>query len=135
MTQPLYSQAVIDHARHPSRTAPLVNPTHQTETVNRSCGDRVSLTLRVTADRIADVGAVSEGCALTTAGGSLLADYLVGKNITDVQSLTEEAILTLAGDISPSPSRRQCLLLAHQALQQALKPPISTSIDETALQA
>lgn len=117
---PLYTKPIIDHARHPRYTAPVSQPTHQAETVNRSCGDEVAVTMRVQGDRITDVGVVTEGCALTIAGGSLLAEHLIGQSLAEVWTIDESTILHLAGDSTPSPSRRQCLLLGYRTLRQAL---------------
>lgn len=121
MAESPYKVFVMEHAQHPRHSHVLSNPTHQTSTTDRVCGDSASVTLNVKNGVVTDVGIVVDGCALATAGGSVLADYLVGKTVGEAKLIDHQLIQSLLGIEHPLPARVRCMLLANEVVQQALK--------------
>jgi len=68
-----------------------------------------------------NVGIVVDGCALATAGGSVLAEWMVGKTVHEVRSVDHQLIQSLLRLEQVLPTRVRCLLLAKETVQQALK--------------
>lgn len=115
-----YKTFVMDHAQHPRHSALLQSPTLANDTTDSVCGDSVSVTLKIEKDVITDVGIAVDGCALSTAGGSVLAEWLIGKRVLDAKSVDHQLIQSLLHIENPLPTRVRCMLLAKEALQQAL---------------
>lgn len=85
----LYQQLILDHSRHPDGFGDTTGWAPQSRQINPTCGDDITLALRLDGDRIAEVRWQGSGCAISQASASLLAGLVEGKT-------TEEA-LALAG--------------------------------------
>ncbi len=114
----LYRDEILDHYKHPHHLGVLKAATHQASLTNASCGDIITLSLKVEENHIQDVGFESQGCALSTASASILSDFLVGKTLEQVQQITQADLLSMLGEVNPG--RIKCVLLPLQALQKAL---------------
>ena len=72
----LYQQLILDHAKQ-SRGARLRDPydgeSHQ---VNPTCGDEITLRVRLDGERVADVSYETLGCAISQASASVLVDLV-----------------------------------------------------------
>ena len=120
MTSDLYRELVLDHWRKPRYAAALTQPTHVGAVVNEACGDSARVELTVHDETVGDLSVQVSGCALATAAGSVLAERIVGRSIDEVRLIDEAAMLELLGGIDPSASRRRCVTLALEALQEAV---------------
>jgi len=63
----LYRDVILDHNRHPRNFGALDPADARADGHNPLCGDRLSLALRLTGDRIDDVRFEGKGCAISTA--------------------------------------------------------------------
>jgi nitrogen fixation NifU-like protein len=79
----LYQQLIIDHSKRPRNKGTLAGATRQAVGHNPLCGDRVTVYLRLDADRLADVKFEGVGCAICTASASLMTEKL--KGLTEAQ--------------------------------------------------
>lgn len=120
MKHELYREVLLDHYRNPRKNALLANATHEADTANQSCGDRARVTLVARDGQVEDVGIVVDGCALAVAGGSVLAESVMGSSIADVRKIDVAEILALLGNVAPSPTRVRCATLALEALRSAI---------------
>jgi NifU-like protein involved in Fe-S cluster formation len=94
------------------------NSTHKAWFQNETCGDWLDLYLRREPDgRLSEITAYIRGCAYCVAGYSLLRDYLI--NAYNPGLMTKEEMLNLFG--AHEAGREECVLLAWNALQKALK--------------
>lgn len=118
MDDELYSEHILEEARHPFGNSILENcPSENIQ--NHLCGDDLTLYIDLDNETVSRASFISNGCALSTAGGSLLARWLQNKNITDLKLLTPGDIYNMFG-IQINPQRSNCLLLAYGALQKHL---------------
>ena len=101
----LYRDVILDHNRHPRNFGPLEGASHRAEGNNPLCGDRLSLTLRLTGDRIEDIRFEGSGCAISTASASLMTEAVKGKDRASVRQLFERmhSLLTQP-DGAPDPA-------------------------------
>jgi nitrogen fixation NifU-like protein len=86
----LYQQLILDHARAPHGHGVVENPTGSSHQVNPTCGDEVTMTLRVVDGHIAALGWEGHGCAISQSSTSFLAQLAEGREVDDVIALTEE---------------------------------------------
>jgi nitrogen fixation NifU-like protein len=85
--QDLYRDVILDHNRHPRNFGKLEPHDAEAQGHNPLCGDRLSLTLRLDGDRIADVRFDGNGCAISVASASLMTEAVKGKPRSEVAAL------------------------------------------------
>jgi nitrogen fixation protein NifU and related proteins len=115
----LYAENILDHYRHPHKKGLLADATVTHDETNVSCGDSLTLSLRIEGGRIAAVGWEGKGCAISQAGMSLLADELEGKTKEEAAALTEEHVRALLG-VPIGLRRAKCAFLGLEAVRGAL---------------
>lgn len=124
MTDALYREHILDHARHPRNKGALTHATHTAREVNASCGDVCLFSLRLEAhDAKHEVTAASfdgHGCALSTAAASLLTEEVEGRAAEEIVAMTDEAFLSVLG-VQVTSGRRDCALLPLRAMRKALR--------------
>lgn len=120
MIKNLYKQDLMDHYQSPRNFGVLQDPTHVSERINPSCGDTVLFTVVIDRGTIQDVRFTGQGCVLSIAAASKLSDVVKGQPVVDVLELDTQFMLDLVG-MQVSFSRMQCILLALQAVVQAVK--------------
>lgn len=97
----LYREVVLDHHRHPRGSQPLEAYDVQASGKNPSCGDEVTMQLKFEGDRIADLGVLSRGCAISTSSGSMLAEILTGLTVEEAERVAAVFKQILQGGDSP----------------------------------
>lgn len=134
----LYSQIITENSRSTQNRHGVVGATHSLEGVNPSCGDDITLQLRVKNGIIEDAGFVGDGCAISQASASLMIDLIKDRSETEARRLidlffamikgetTDEAALDDLEDaaalqgISHTPARVKCAVLSWHTLEEAL---------------
>ncbi|EWT06355.1 nitrogen fixation protein NifU [Intrasporangium chromatireducens Q5-1] len=148
----LYQELILDHSKQPHHAGLREPFDAEVHHVNPTCGDEV--TLRVTVDGtgldgiIRDVSYDSQGCAISVASASVLADEVIGRTVQEAldtfagmrEMLTSRGKVTgdeeRIGDgvafagVSKYPSRVKCALLGWTAFTDAL---IRAGVDAQAL--
>ncbi|MEE6282978.1 Fe-S cluster assembly sulfur transfer protein SufU [Georgenia sunbinii] len=143
MTQ-LYQQVILDHSRERHGAGELDPYDAESFQVNPTCGDEVTLRLRLEhlagGPRVAEIGWQGQGCSISQASLSVLNDLVTGRTVHEVdtlnetfrelmhgrgQELTEEKqdLLEDASaftGVAKFPARIKCALLGWMALRDAL---------------
>ena len=127
---------VADHSKHPHHHG-FLEGVEQINLNNPTCGDVISLSVKLEDDRIADIAFAGDGCTISTASSSMMTDSVLGKSRAEALELADifsemvqgkvdsrkkslgEASL-LAG-VSKFPQRIKCSTLAWNALRKALE--------------
>jgi nitrogen fixation NifU-like protein len=133
----LYREVILDHYRRPRGKAPLACPHISGEGLNPVCGDEVKVALEFDGDHIKDVSVTGRGCAISTASGSMLAELLPGRSVSEVEELVEgfrgmmhdEGVpkdveigdLDALEGVKQFPVRIKCALLSWVTLTDALR--------------
>lgn len=133
----LYTQIITENSRSKENRHPVENATHSLEGVNPSCGDDITLQLRVNDGVIEDAGFIGSGCAISQASASLMIDLVKGRTVEDAKRLIGlyfamikdkitpdeleelEDVAALQG-ISHVPARVKCAVLAWHTLEEEL---------------
>ena len=86
----LYREVILDHYRNPRRRGQLSGDHIHSEGQNPSCGDEFSLDLAVEGGVVVDAAIQGQGCSISQASGSMMADAIVGKSLDEVRELTHK---------------------------------------------
>ena len=132
----LYQEIILDHYRNPHGKG-LRDGDAEVHHVNPTCGDEITLRVKLDGAKVADVSYESQGCSISQASASVLNDLVVGKTVGEAQAV-QEAFLELMqskgqgeGDeevledavafagVSKYPARVKCALLSWMAWKDA----------------
>jgi nitrogen fixation protein NifU and related proteins len=151
MTVPLdslYQDIILDHYKHPQHHGLPAEFDAEVHHVNPTCGDEVTLRVRVADGTITDLGWDGEGCSISQASTSVMSELVVGKPVDDALALQArfldlmqsrgEAELTEADEewledaiafegVSKYPARVKCALLGWMAMKSAVAEAGSTA--------
>ncbi len=132
----LYRDVILDHNRRPRNFGDLQPADAVIEGFNPLCGDRLTLRLRLDADRIDEIRFEGAGCAISTASASLMTEAVKGKTREEALNLFERVHDLLTDDAAPSaddlgklaalsgvrefPARVKCASLCWHTLAKAL---------------
>lgn len=117
-TRRVYSEKVIDHWMRP-RNWGLLNDAHGCGRVKGPCGDTMEISFKVRDGKVTKCGFTTDGCGAAIACGSMTTELILGKSVSEADSITEETILQAFGGL---PERdHHCAILAADTLHQAIK--------------
>src|SRR3989338_5807349 len=119
MIEELYQEVILDHYRHPHNQGNLPNPDISAHDVNTSCGDEITIQIKLNENKIADITFSGKGCAISQAAASILTDEIKGKPIEKVAKFNKEQMLNLLS-IPVSGMRLKCALLALKVLKMGI---------------
>src|SRR5918996_201732 len=98
----LYQEIILDHYKNPHHRGLREPFDAQVHHLNPTCGDEI--TLRVNLDgtessgwRVADVSYDSEGCSISQASASVMADLVIGRTVPEAMSLHEDFVALMQG--------------------------------------
>ena len=97
----LYTQIITENSRSKQNRHPVEGATHSLEGVNPSCGDDITLQLRVKDGKIEDAGFIGTGCAISQASASLMIDLVKGRTVEDARRLIGLYFDMIKGKITP----------------------------------
>lgn len=133
-----YNEVVTDHNMHPLHKHPIEDPDIEMEGVNPSCGDEITVQLKIKDGIISDASFIGDGCAISQASADIMIDMIMGKNVTEARHLAENFIKMIKGeatpdeidelgeagalsDISHMPARVKCAVLGWHTIDEIIK--------------
>ena len=120
----LYQEHILDHYEDPYHRGKCPQCTHAHEDDNPLCGDVVRIELEIGADgKLGNVYFSGDGCVISQASASMLAEEMFGKQVDDVKEFSAEDMLKLYGP-RLTPNRQKCCLLSWKVLQSAVHSPV-----------
>ncbi|MCQ2589807.1 MAG: SUF system NifU family Fe-S cluster assembly protein [Treponema sp.] len=137
-TKELYREILNEHNINPSHKQNMDSPTFCLEGVNPSCGDQITLQLKLGDDgKIVDTSFTGSGCAISQASVDMMADVLIGKTKEEALALADIFDRMIKGtvseeeleqldeaaalqDISHMPARVKCAMLGWRTMKQML---------------
>jgi nitrogen fixation NifU-like protein len=129
----LYPKPLLRLAASAHGAGRLPHPTATAIRVNPLCGDRITLDLEISDERIAAIGYEVKACVLCQAAASAVAQILPGQARAEAASLRAvlKAMLSEGSQapagfddfqpVRPYPSRHACVLLPLDAVIEALE--------------
>ena len=83
----LYREILLDHYRHPRHRGTLEAPTATSHGHNPLCGDEVDLSLRLHGGELEQVAFDGQGCSISMASASMMAEEIAGRPLDEVHDL------------------------------------------------
>jgi len=114
----LYRDIIVDHNRQPRNFGKLATANAQADGHNPLCGDRLTIYLFMSGDRIDDIKFDGSGCAISTASASLLTEAVRGKTVQEVESLFNEVHDVLTRHDAPVDTARLGKLAALTGVRE-----------------
>jgi nitrogen fixation NifU-like protein len=118
----LYRDFILEHYRNPHNKGFLDPHDLHFADSNPTCGDEMSMTLRLdpSTHAIEDVAFDGRGCAISQASASIMTDGLRGQTVEQVKAMNPKDLLDELG-VPIGPARLKCALLAYKVLQGAVR--------------
>ena len=113
-----YSAAAIDHFTAPRNVGAVEAPDGKGSDANPSCGDRTTITLRVSDGRVAEARFRTFGCTAAIAAASVVTELATGRPVGEAAALEPADVLRALGGLPPR--KEACALMAVGALRAAL---------------
>jgi nitrogen fixation NifU-like protein len=132
----LYRDVILDHNKRPRNFGQLEHADSRADGHNPLCGDKLTVFLKMSGDRVEDVRFEGKGCAISTASASLMTEAVKGKQKAEIGTLFNRvhSLLTQQGTVADSslgklaalsgvreyPARVKCASLCWHTLNAAL---------------
>lgn len=131
----LYQEAILEHYKRPHNHGALAGATVEQEGLNPSCGDELTLYLRLDKDKVTNVAFTGAGCAISQASASLMTEAVKGKTAAEALELARQFKAMLHGQppdaklgelkvlqgVAKLHARVKCATLAWVTLERALE--------------
>jgi nitrogen fixation NifU-like protein len=112
-------QVILDNYKNPQNRGTPNMYDRTAFSANRSCGDEITVFLKIKDDKIAQINYEIRGCALSTASASILSEELKGETLNEILELDESFVQDLLGT-ELSINRVKCGMLPLEAIQKAI---------------
>lgn len=133
----LYREVIVDHYKKPRNSQPLEAPDREAKCKNPSCGDRVTLQLKLGDGGIDQIAMIGTGCAISQASASMMTQAVKGKTLEEARAVMgeframivdgkEEPDTAVLGDlitmqgVARLHARVKCAMCGWSALEAAL---------------
>ncbi len=134
----IYNDLIMEHSMNSSNKRTLTGKDYEEKGHNPSCGDEITLELKLNGDVIEDMAFTGHGCAISQASTSVMIDTLRGKKISEAKEIISTFIKMIKREItddnelekledaiafrnvSNMPARVKCALLAWHTLEDIL---------------
>ena len=146
----LYQEVILDHNKQPRNYRKLEDANRHAEGYNPLCGDQLTVYLKMEGDKVADIGFLGSGCAISKASSSMMTSTVKGKSQAEIEELFQKfhhmvtgkphapvpeglGKLEVFSGVCEFPSRVKCASLAWHTLRSALKnsnETVSTEAEE-----
>jgi nitrogen fixation NifU-like protein len=134
----LYQEVILDHYKRPFNKSLSANPLVTVHHINTSCGDEITLSLKLDVNGDLEISWDGVGCSISQASTSIVSELLKGKSSQEALALIEEfqvMILSKGNDrgnenrledavalagVAKFPARVKCALLGWMASKDAI---------------
>jgi len=146
----LYQEIILDHYKNPHHRGLREPFDAEVRHLNPTCGDEITLRVQLDGDQVVDVSYESEGCSISQASASVMADLVIGKDLDTATTAYDEflALMQSKGEREPDeevledavaftgvsryPARVKCALLGWMAWRDAVSQATETVGESTA---
>jgi nitrogen fixation NifU-like protein len=115
----MYNEKIMDHFQNPRNVGELEDADGVGTVGNPSCGDIMTIYIKVKDDIIADIKFKTFGCGAAIASSSYTTELVKGKKIDEVLKFTRRNVSNGLGGLPPI--KMHCSNLALDALREAIE--------------
>ena len=133
-----YNEILIDHNMHPAHKHELPDADLEMRGYNPTCGDDITLRLKLADGVVVDGAFTDSGCAISQASADMMLDLVIGKPKEEALRLSDIFLRMIKGgaseeeideleeacvlqDVSHMPARVKCAVLGWHTLEQMLE--------------
>jgi nitrogen fixation NifU-like protein len=149
----LYQEIILDHYKNPHHAGLREPYEAEVHHVNPTCGDEVTLRVHLSGSGddavVEDVSYDAEGCSISQASTSVMADLVIGKKVGEALGVLDEfqTLMQGRGTVEPDedvledgiafagvakfPARVKCALLAWMAWKDATSQVVGADVTDT----
>jgi len=127
MALDIYAETLLENYEKPQNRGKIDNPTVSMHEENTSCGDEMTVYLKISGGKLDDIKFEGSGCAISIGSASIVSSHIKGMKISDIEKIGKEEVIHMIG-VDPGPGRLHCATLFMRAVREALskysnKPP------------
>jgi nitrogen fixation NifU-like protein len=115
----MYSEKVMEHFKKPQNMGEIPDADGVGSVGNPTCGDLMTMYIKVKEDRIEDVKFKTYGCGAAIATSSMTTELAKGKTIDEAMKITRASVADSLGGLPPV--KMHCSNLAADALHAAIE--------------
>jgi nitrogen fixation NifU-like protein len=137
----MYQQIILDHYKHPHHHGLPEDFDAEVHHINPTCGDTVTMRVRLADGAVADLGWDGEGCSISQASTSVMSELVVGRPVDEAMALQAKFLELMQSQghaelsdadedelqdavafegVSKYPARVKCALLGWMAMKSAV---------------
>lgn len=116
---PQYSKKVMDHFLHPRNMGEIKDADGIGTVGNPTCGDIMTIYIKVKNEKIQDVKFKTFGCGAAIATSSMITELAKGKHVDDAIKITRNNVASELDGLPPI--KMHCSNLAADALRAAIE--------------
>jgi nitrogen fixation NifU-like protein len=134
----MYQEIILDHYKNPHGRGLREPFDAESFQVNPTCGDEITLRLKVEDGKVAEVSYDGQGCSISQASASVLTDLVTGHTVDEALSTMDTFVelMQSRGQVEPDedvledavafagvakyPARVKCALLGWMAMKSAV---------------
>jgi nitrogen fixation NifU-like protein len=146
----LYQDIILDHYKHPHGSGLREPFDGESEQYNPTCGDEITLRVRLDGDKVADVSYAAQGCSISQAAASVLHDQVAGRSVGAAMSMFDNfaELMASRGQLEPDedllgdgiafagvsryPARVKCALISWMAFKEATVAALAADVGSKA---
>ncbi|MGI6591146.1 MAG: Fe-S cluster assembly sulfur transfer protein SufU [Eggerthellaceae bacterium] len=96
----IYTAALMEHNAHPDYKYEMDDPSLSHEGVNPSCGDEITLEMKLDGDTIDEVSFTGSGCAVSQASADILSDLITEESVDEARRLCNLFLAMIRGEVT-----------------------------------
>lgn len=134
----MYQEIILDHYRSPHGSGLREPYDAESFQINPTCGDEITLRVRLDGDKVAEVSHETMGCSISQAAASVLTDLVEGTSVEESMRILEafQEMAQGRGQVEPDedvlgdgiafagvakyPARVKCALISWMAFKDAV---------------
>ncbi|MFG1619247.1 Fe-S cluster assembly sulfur transfer protein SufU [Nonomuraea wenchangensis] len=134
----MYQELILEHYKHPQGRGLREPYDAEVHHVNPTCGDEITLRVKVDGDKVLDVSYDGQGCSISQAAASVLHELTTGSSVAESLSVVDEFTRLMQGrgqveadedvlgdavafaGVAKFPARVKCALLSWMAYKDAV---------------
>lgn len=113
----IYTELIMEHSSKSPHKHEMDDRTHHELGVNPSCGDEITLNIKLKDDMIEDASYEGVGCAISQASASMMIDVIKGKTVAEAKEAVDTFLAMIQSDIE---DKDQLLILGDAAILESI---------------
>lgn len=130
----LYRRVIMDHYKNPRNRGKFEDESVNVDLNNPTCGDRITLQMKVKDGVVEAARFVGEGCSISMASASMMTEAVTGKTLEEAVAMADDFSSLMKGEpvefelediealsgVNKFPARIKCAMLAWNALRKGV---------------